>query len=291
MMDISGLIQPHLYGSRAVSSATMTRTTLAPEYVNSVPYTNAATSAIVAQHHQNQHQQHLYNNQYAASGPSAVMSEYATNYIQPRPHVRMENTVAETLSTTMSYPVAAGQSGSIEDHHGLYIKTEPQTQPGSESAWNLNSSPAFQTTSPTAAGPSGGVTVGADVDTLMKAIQSDAQQEKSQAQPSSSIEQNSSVVGPPAFSPTSINYSNSTMEQNMDQRLTTSHRFQDDKGSSKKKYECVVKGCDKSFFQKTHLEIHARAHTGVKPYVSIWRVIPQAEESSVIQKNSILIHH
>ena len=25
--------------------------------------------------------------------------------------------------------------------------------------------------------------------------------------------------------------------------------------------------CDKSFFQKTHLEIHTRAHTGVKPFV------------------------
>jgi hypothetical protein len=290
MMDISGLIQPLQYGPRAVSSAPMTRTIIAPQYAHNVPYTNAAASGIVAQqHHQNQHQQNLYNNnQYATSSPNEVMPDYTNNYIQPRPHVRMVNTVAETVSTTMSYPAAPGQSGSMEDHHGLYIKTEPQTQPGSESSWNLNSSPAFTTASPTAAGQSGGVTVGADVDTLMKAIQSDAQQEKSQAQPSSSIEQNTSVVGPPTFSPTSINFSNNRIEQNMDQRLT-SHHFQDDKGPSKKKYECVVKGCDKSFFQKTHLEIHARAHTGVKPYVSRWRVVLQAQQNSVFWRNLILI--
>jgi uncharacterized Zn-finger protein len=27
-------------------------------------------------------------------------------------------------------------------------------------------------------------------------------------------------------------------------------------------------GCSKSFYQKTHLEIHVRAHTGAKPFVS-----------------------
>jgi uncharacterized Zn-finger protein len=27
-------------------------------------------------------------------------------------------------------------------------------------------------------------------------------------------------------------------------------------------------GCNKSFYQKTHLEIHVRAHTGAKPFVS-----------------------
>lgn len=34
----------------------------------------------------------------------------------------------------------------------------------------------------------------------------------------------------------------------------------------KKRYECEFEGCNKSFFQKTHLEIHTRAHSGDKPY-------------------------
>jgi hypothetical protein len=37
---------------------------------------------------------------------------------------------------------------------------------------------------------------------------------------------------------------------------------------SRKRYQCNIPGCTKSFFQKTHLEIHTRAHTGVKPFVS-----------------------
>jgi len=37
---------------------------------------------------------------------------------------------------------------------------------------------------------------------------------------------------------------------------------------TKKRYQCSMPGCHKSFYQKTHLEIHTRAHTGVKPFVS-----------------------
>ena len=36
---------------------------------------------------------------------------------------------------------------------------------------------------------------------------------------------------------------------------------------SKKRYHCEVLSCGKSFCQKTHLDIHTRAHTGVKPFV------------------------
>ena len=36
----------------------------------------------------------------------------------------------------------------------------------------------------------------------------------------------------------------------------------------KNKYQCSITSCCKSFFQKTHLDIHMRAHTGCKPFVS-----------------------
>lgn len=36
----------------------------------------------------------------------------------------------------------------------------------------------------------------------------------------------------------------------------------------KRKYTCYVPDCGKSFAQKTHLDIHTRAHTGDKPFVS-----------------------
>ena len=35
---------------------------------------------------------------------------------------------------------------------------------------------------------------------------------------------------------------------------------------AKKRYQCDHTDCGKSFYQKTHLEIHTRAHTGVKPF-------------------------
>lgn len=40
------------------------------------------------------------------------------------------------------------------------------------------------------------------------------------------------------------------------------------RNKARKRYLCSIPGCNKSFYQKTHLEIHTRAHTGVKPFVS-----------------------
>ncbi|TGZ81051.1 hypothetical protein EX30DRAFT_306815, partial [Ascodesmis nigricans] len=34
----------------------------------------------------------------------------------------------------------------------------------------------------------------------------------------------------------------------------------------KKRHDCSYPGCDKTFNQKTHLDIHVRAHTGDKPF-------------------------
>lgn len=38
---------------------------------------------------------------------------------------------------------------------------------------------------------------------------------------------------------------------------------------TRRKYQCHILSCAKVFFQKTHLDIHVRSHTGHKPFVSI----------------------
>ena len=38
---------------------------------------------------------------------------------------------------------------------------------------------------------------------------------------------------------------------------------------ARKTYQCSIAACAKLFYQKTHLDIHTRAHTGYKPFVSI----------------------
>lgn len=42
----------------------------------------------------------------------------------------------------------------------------------------------------------------------------------------------------------------------------------DENTKHKRKHPCSYPGCGKLFTQKTHLDIHQRAHTGLKPFVS-----------------------
>lgn len=93
---------------------------------------------------------------------------------------------------------------------------------------------------------------GTDVDTLMRAIQT---------KPG-----NYSLRGPSpvAYQPSSRPYSNPPEQRIRSQSLG----IRNGGFRSRKKYQCHVPSCGKVFFQKTHLEIHARAHTGHKPFVS-----------------------
>ncbi|KAJ5545362.1 hypothetical protein N7535_006249 [Penicillium sp. DV-2018c] len=50
-------------------------------------------------------------------------------------------------------------------------------------------------------------------------------------------------------------------------RYYSSNEGQLSRSGKKRKYNCSLPGCGKSFAQKTHLDIHIRAHTGDKPFV------------------------
>ena len=76
-----------------------------------------------------------------------------------------------------------------------------------------------------------------DIDCLIRAIQS--KQKSAEPTPQKPVEEEVMVQAPP-----------------MEGRMKTRRR-----------YRCSMPGCYKSFYQKAHLEIHTRVHTGVKPFV------------------------
>ena len=84
-----------------------------------------------------------------------------------------------------------------------------------------------------------------DIDTLMRTIQSKHHPEQQQTKPSNS----------PKSSPSSTT------------TTTTSSSSSPSRTASKKQHKCTIPGCDKTFRQKTHLDIHARVHTGIKPFL------------------------
>jgi hypothetical protein len=51
------------------------------------------------------------------------------------------------------------------------------------------------------------------------------------------------------------------------QYQASSQRMSPRRRKSKKMYQCPYPECGKIFYQKTHLDIHSRRHTGYKPYV------------------------
>ncbi|PVH67478.1 hypothetical protein DL98DRAFT_443518 [Cadophora sp. DSE1049] len=171
----------------------------------------------------------------------------------------------------VSYPRPSRQ-GYIEEHHSQSppIKAEPIK---AEPMWPTpTNAPVFHSndvkTSPTSS-QAQEINFGTEVDTLMKAIQ--AKEQTTQPQAASSAEQIRPMVG--AFhSPSSAQATSQigVYASREETKYKLTHSTLQEESSSlknpKKRYQCTIANCNKSFYQKTHLDIHERAHTGVKPY-------------------------
>lgn len=96
--------------------------------------------------------------------------------------------------------------------------------------------------------PPNGKDIGTDVDTLMRAIQTKATLPAHQTQP-------------PRL------YDHNVRDSSSDSVSSAMNCGIQIESKSKRRYPCRLPSCAKVFTQKTHLEIHMRAHTGHKPYV------------------------
>lgn len=98
-----------------------------------------------------------------------------------------------------------------------------------------------------------------EVDVLMKAIQAKASASSSSS--SSPVQQ----ALPPLQQLAPPGYPSYAMSP---PRCLMTNEGQLSRSGKKRKYTCTLPDCGKSFAQKTHLDIHTRAHTGDKPFVS-----------------------
>lgn len=141
------------------------------------------------------------------------------------------------------------------------VKTEnpsPATATSTSSATAFPESSAANATSQQKESPTKtetGALFATDVDTLMRMIQAKGGSEEK--------EEKQQQVALPQPAPTNNMGTNSPT-----QSQSSKAEGQPRSGRSRKRYQCSMPNCNKYFYQKTHLEIHTRAHTGIKPFVS-----------------------
>jgi hypothetical protein len=242
------------YDSGAASSAPLTRAMAAPQYLPHSPYSATATDNMGIPHHDDPVQHHSFNfSSFPNANINILVPGPPNNYLQQRPLPRL---VQPGAGGRRSYPQNSHQAY-VEEFHSQTppIKPEPRWNHSTDSTPTRSQT---RNTSPTASDPgSSEIIFDTEVDTLMKAIQAKSQTAQS-SHNSSSLDQTTTL----GISHTS--YSSTCAQDSKDELPEDASNSK----NGKRRYQCQIKTCMKSFYQKTHLDIHQRAHTGFKPYVS-----------------------
>lgn len=181
----------------------------------------------------------------AAGGPTSI-NPYGG--IMPPQSLYLPSSYAmnQNLSQVRQVPTAG-----VELHESPLVK--PEGKPLEDETYMYYEVPLPTSQSPRVPGEA---TFGTDVDTLMRAIQIKTENRR-----------RSNPV------PDTHDGSDRSLSNGAESDIGRDCYSEPGQGfpRSRKKYQCSVPSCSKVFFQKTHLEIHIRAHTGAKPFVSsLW---------------------
>jgi hypothetical protein len=218
IMDISGIIQSQGYDQRAVTSAALARANMAPQYYMPLLYGSTAIS-------------------------NAILP--MINYLQRRSQSQMLNPPPLGLPSLL-YSRAMPRQNYMPD------------QLRSTSSLENSNSSQYITATTVSTSPPEDVNFGADINILIKVIQSKI---------------NAELPGAPQNSPTNLSiYRSQAVESS----------YNEPYNDPKKRYKCYIGDCRKVFFQKMYLEIHIRAHTGIKPYVRPYPPFPLIHPNSYL---------
>ncbi|KAK0720857.1 hypothetical protein B0H67DRAFT_487052 [Lasiosphaeris hirsuta] len=229
------------YESRPNTSATMQRTVL-PQYY-SAPFSAAPMATITAPHYHQpaaSYAGYPYTPSHTLGSPFKQQQQYSE---RPQPRISVEP------EQNRGFQEATDIRLSSEGSRSPSVKSESQMS----STRSVASSGRRSSRVITSNLPVGGnhIDFNTGVDTLMKAIQAKREAEE--------LLKKAEAGGTPQPQPADIK-----VEQQRSP-LPDSQQV-DSKQQDRKRFFCEIPGCNKSFTQKTHLDIHLRAHTGEQPY-------------------------
>ncbi|KHN95818.1 Zinc finger, C2H2-type/integrase, DNA-binding protein [Metarhizium album ARSEF 1941] len=233
------------YDSRG-NSAQMPRP-MPPQYVVPPSYSSAPMTSMTTAHYQAQNAYATYA-PYQSPPPSTPVGSPFKPEFQDRPHPLPMGPDSESLRAASSRRTSR-QTSNARLHSPARSDSNISVAPSATSNPTANSKTITYNET---INPADRINFETDVDELMKAIQS--KEEASNEAPGQTLT--------PAHTPKAEISMDVQSPANSCHASTTASEVK-----PKKKWVCDGPNCNKRFVQKTHLDIHRRTHTGLKPYI------------------------
>ncbi|KAG5951887.1 hypothetical protein E4U57_006525, partial [Claviceps arundinis] len=268
MMDAEAVPTFMSYESRPTSTAAPTQRSLASQYIVAPAYTTAAPmTSVAAPHYQTQNAYTTYATAYQSPPPSTPLGSPFRSVFAERHHS------TSTVSEAETDRIRSIRRGSRQISAGRLQSPARSNSVVSIAHSSASSNPTVNSKTITfneTINPKDRVIFDTHVDELMKAIQTTTEeQEKATRHILTPAHTPRSDSSPEGNSPVYSHSHSQSHSQSQPQHAfpeTTARKATP--RLKNKRWACDGPNCDKTFGQKTHLDIHRRTHSGVRPYVS-----------------------